>query len=117
MIVFCKQYRCPYPFTRGTVTKYAGSGEESFSYKEPSWIPGVEFIGNEAVCDGAGEMVCDVISIHKPGKYPERIFYVRRWKDPDGKEFGKNKLRITTMGAFKSMIRGYRYPVEERRQK
>jgi len=102
-----KQYRCPYPFKREDVTLYSASGP----YEKMSWVPGVYETGEygHLIADGTGELILDVVSIHKPGKYPERVFYVRTWKDPDGKVFGKGKLRITTMAAFKRMAKGYRY--------
>ena len=45
-----------------------------------------------------------------PGKFSSRVFYVRRWRDPDGKEFGKPRLRVTTTAAFAKLTKGYRHP-------
>lgn len=58
-------------------------------------------------------MVLDVVATFKPGRFPERVFYTRRWIDPDGREFGKtNKLRATTTAHFRSLLKGYRHDFE-----
>lgn len=64
----------------------------------------------EFVADAEGQMTLTIISIHKPGKYPERIFYTRKFIDPEGKEFGATKLRMTTAIAFKRRAAGYYHP-------
>lgn len=61
---------------------------------------------------GIGRMILEVISRHKPGKYPERTFYIRKWRDPNGKVFGKTQLRITTSQNFRRLCRGYRHKFE-----
>jgi hypothetical protein len=38
------------------------------------------------------------------------VFYVRKWEDPDGRQFGKGALRMTTLGAFRQLLSGYRFP-------
>lgn len=35
------------------------------------------------------------------------MFYTRKWVDPDGVEFGKNKLHITTLATFRRRAAGY----------
>lgn len=105
------KFTCPYPFVMDTydsVSSYDGE-----IYSEDVWRPGVRYDGDEAVADNSGSMVLDVISIHKPGKYPERIFFIRTWIDPDGKVFGKKRLRMATRYAFEKLTQGYRYPVIE----
>ena len=65
------------------------------------------------VAGGTGSMVLDVVATFKSGRFPERVFYTRRWIDPDGREFGKpNKLRVTTAAHFRSLLKGYRHPFE-----
>jgi hypothetical protein len=104
-----KQYRCPYPFVWDTYLSFNEDGPCDID----TIRPGVRYEDVDVVeADVMGEMVLDVISIHKPGKYPERVFYVRSWVGPDGKQFGKKCLRITTMANFKIMMKGYRYRVE-----
>jgi hypothetical protein len=81
------------------------------------WKPGIEWEPAGpgdcvAVARGMGKMVLTEVSRHKPSKYPERVFYTRRWIDPDGKVFGKPKLRITTASAFARMCNGYRQPFQ-----
>jgi hypothetical protein len=100
-----------HPFVRDTVDLCDG---EDF-YKKDTWVPGVrhEACGqygenSEAVADGIGAQTLTIVSIHKPGKFPTRVFYTRLWRDPDGREFGKGKLHIKTAQAFGWIIRGYR---------
>lgn len=66
----------------------------------------------DCIAHGLGFQRVTVISKHKPGKFPARVFYVRKWEDPDGKVWGKGKLHITTEAAFKGLVRGYRHEFE-----
>lgn len=93
-----------YPFTRSTYTSY----EENGPIDEKSWRPGCYMVPYgpeevEYVADAIGQIVLTFIAKFKPGKYPERVFYIREWISPDGKRFGKKKLRITTKQAFRAM--------------
>lgn len=102
-----------YPFSRDQYDEY--DGEEVVT--APTWRPGVMFdtdnYGNtETFADALGAMVLRVVDVFKPGHYPERVFYTRQWRDPDGKLFGKPKLRITTAQNFKVLLRGYRHPFD-----
>lgn len=75
--------------------------------------PGGYFPGEHYVADGTGAMVLEVVATFKPGRFPERVFYTRRWIDPDGREFGKTStLRIATTGQFRRLLKGYRHPFE-----
>jgi hypothetical protein len=59
--------------------------------------------------DTFGKMVLKVEGTHTiPGR-AERIFYTKTWIDPDGKEFGKDTLRVTSRGAFTRLLKGRRY--------
>jgi len=82
-----------------------------------TWRPGVEFDtdnqGNtSAAADGIGAAIFTVVDIHRPGKFPARVFFTRQWRDPDGKTFGKGKLHIMTAQAFKRRLRGYMHEYE-----
>lgn len=104
----------PHPFVRDTFTVHESDGDGWSSYEKPTWKPGTrgEMVppdDSEMVADGMGSQILTIVSIHKPGRFPERIFYTRRWRDPDGKEFGKGALRIKTAQAFARMARGYRH--------
>ena len=101
-----------FPFYVEQIVKHEISGE---SYPEEAWVPGCkdEFVypdDSELVANGVGEMILDVVDIHKPGTYPERVFYTRRWVDPDGNEFSSGRLQITTIPTFKKRAAGYYYP-------
>jgi len=104
-----------YPFCR---EKTSVIDEEGFAEID-TWRPGTKFIDGpdscpenpyvESVADSHGKMILTVVDIHKPGKFPTRVFFTRQWQDPDGKVFGKGKLHITTKQAFTILLRGYRH--------
>lgn len=101
-------FRVPYPFIRDTFTER----DETGFYEVKTWRPGArpeddEPDGVEFVADGMGEIILTVVSTHKPGRYPTRVFFTRKWINPDGKEFGKNGCRMTTAGKFRRLVRGY----------
>lgn len=109
-------YEVAYPFVLDEFLTYDGGGE--FTVK--SWRPGVRFEAawtgtpgadprTDTVVDAMGTQILTVISIHKPGRFPTRVFYTQAWRAPTGKAFGKARLRIATLGAFRAMLRGYRH--------
>lgn len=106
-----KSYAVKYPFVREEVTLFDVEG----THTKMSWRPGthtqVDDDGYERTtyAEGEGEMILMEIGTYKPPGYPERTFYVRQWRTPDGKVFGKKNLRVTTTGNFKAMLRGFRY--------
>jgi hypothetical protein len=107
-------FRVKYPFVRAEYEEHDADEYGLSVTTVKSWKPGVEFIAcgyygddTEAVCDAEGEMVLTVIDVHKPGRFPARVFFTRSWVDPDGKAFGKGALRITTVPAFKRRTAGY----------
>lgn len=114
--------RVAYPFA---LEEYSGPKDGEF-YDGKTWRPGVRFelrssgyLGDPdevAIADGMGEMVLEVVSRHKPGKFPERTFFLRSFVAPDGRAFGKAKLRVTTTPAFNRMAAGYRHEFEHAAQ-
>jgi len=109
-----------YPFVRYVANL---ADDEGCEYQTEGWRPGCTLETDENagsyfpekhyVADGVGSMVLDVVATFKPGRFPERVFYTRRWIDPDGREFGKpSKLRVTTAAHFRSLLKGYRHPFE-----
>lgn len=115
---FCgSEHRAPYPFIRTTYEAMPDE-PESAPVERPTWRPGVEHDNVEpygstiTYADRMGEVVFTVIGVFKPGSFPTRIFFVRKWVDPDGKVFGNNKLRITTQQNFRQLIKGYRHEFE-----
>lgn len=102
-----KTYCVKYPFCLDVFNP--DMGEFEFA----TWRPGTNRFATEftewAEADAMGEMILTIVSIHRPGDYPTRVFFTRQWKDPDGKIFGKQKLQIKTKSAFKRMLKGYRY--------
>lgn len=110
-----------YPFVRYVTDLY--DEDDGRPCQTEGWRPGCTlkidenaggyFPENHYVADGVGSMVLNVVAVFRPGRFPERVFYTRRWVDPDGREFGKpNKLRVTTAAHFRSLLKGYRYDFE-----
>ena len=97
-----------YPF----IYKKVSLIDEDGPYETYSWLPGTDYAfvypdDSEAIAHGNGEMILTIVDIHKPGKYPTRVFYERKWRDPDGNIFGKGGLHIATVQKFKRLISGY----------
>lgn len=108
------RYERPYPFSRDTYSAF-DDGEDGGGMTDVStWKVGPK---NEAdgagdclsMADAFGTMVLTVVSVHKPGKYPTRVFFTRTWITPEGKPFGKTKCRMTTMPTFTTLTQGYRH--------
>jgi len=101
-----------YPFVRTVFIGYDDRGE----YPDEGWRPGcdrdVDDDGRATFgADALGAMLLEVVQVVTlPGKFASRVFYVRRWRDPDGKEFGRPRLRVTTTAAFAKLTKGYRHP-------
>lgn len=104
-------FKISYPFV---LTSHMDWDEEG-GWEAPSWKPGVEFVnvppdgGTETRYHGDGFMVLTVVDTFKPTGWPTRVFYTRQWIDPQGRTFGKNGLRVTTLGHFRTLLRGYRH--------
>lgn len=108
-------FECKYPFVRDTYHVVDGDEDGINVSDAPTWKPGVRHENippegdTETHADGLGLCRLTVVATFKPGKYPERVFFTRSWVTPDGKPFGKNKLRITTIPVFRNYTRGYRH--------
>lgn len=98
-------FKVQFPF----VMEVATAVDEDGPYDVPSWRPGSKHDDDGAHYHGVGFMILTVVSVHKPGNYPPRVFYTRKWIDPQGKTFGKNNLRVTSQGNFRRLVQGYRY--------
>ena len=99
-----------YPFYKAHYEELAVDGPR----KTVSWRPGVFYRAclpedSEAVAHDNGFQVLTVVDVHKPGRYPSRVFFTQKWIDPKGREFGRNNLKIATMQAFKRKLGGYRF--------
>jgi len=84
-----------------------------------TWKPGFDAESDEYntyyLCHGFGQIIYTIIDFHKlPRPYPARVFYTRKFRDPDGKVFGKSKLRITTTAHFTRMIKSHCWPFSDR---
>jgi len=99
-----------HPFIRDEYHWY----EEDGPCKRMTWRPGtrVEPVypdSAEEVADAIGTQIITIVSVHKPGRFPARVFFTRRWRDPDGHEFGKTKCHIKTAQALRARCRGFGY--------
>lgn len=103
-------HEATYPFIRDRFTMSAEP--------EDTWMPGVRYkvdicphtgLEHETrLADGIGSVILEEVArCPLPGRYDERVFYRRRWRDPDGKEFGKRELRVATARSFGRMCGGY----------
>jgi hypothetical protein len=112
-----RTYSAWFPFKREKYQphpEHEGDGEYSHPPERDTWVPGwsTEVGGCEGEhitygWHGDGAMLLTVVSLHKPGPtYPERAFYVRQWRDPDGREFGRANLRCISSRALKSWLAG-----------
>jgi hypothetical protein len=103
-----------YPFARATYSRFDGDEDGCGTTEVETWKPGVRHADKgegdiESLADGFGRMVLTVVSVHKPGRFPTRVFFTRTWVTPDGKPFGKTKCRVTTRAAFRTLAQGYRH--------
>lgn len=116
-------FHVPYPFIRDTWVEHYDGEDGPMTDEIPTWQPGVRAescdVGNDyshverwAEADAMGSQIITVVGVYRPGRFPTRVFFTRRWRDPDGKVFGKTKCRITTVSAFATLIQGYRHPFE-----
>ena len=103
-----------FPFIR---EKYSGPLDGEIVDDIDTWRPGTrrEWLQDDYdteewwTADGEGSMVLEELGSFKPGRFPERTFYLRRFVDPSGKQFGKDKVRVIASSAFKRMLKGYRH--------
>ncbi len=101
-------FAVPYPFVRDVFESWDADGP----VRTVTWKPGVRNVlvppdDCEAVADGVGAQILTVVSVHKPGRYPARVFYERQWSSPAETMFGKRKCLIKTQQAFRRVIAGY----------
>ena len=101
-----------YPFVREVRSAHWLTTADDPDPQIECWRPGVtpEECGPEdfeMIAHGEGEMHLRMVSAHKPGRYPERVFYERCFVDPDGKTFGRPKLHIATREKFNRLCKGY----------
>jgi hypothetical protein len=104
----------PYPFVRVVHT------EHWTETQVPGWRPGteIEYVDlhpsegeSYGVAHGTGWMrLREVGCSDMSGSWQPRVFYVRTWVDPDGKEFGKCTLRHATAATYARLQVGYRHP-------
>lgn len=95
----------PYPF----VVK---SNED-----DERWVPGTrerqcapdDF---DLVADSMGSMLITVVDVASPTGFRDRVFYLRKWRSPDGDVFGRHVLRCMAINGFRNLLKGYRHSFE-----
>ena len=94
-------YERAYPFCMER-KKWIYNSARGCEEQRDTWYPGYQENpwGGGLEANGVGKVQYAVISRHKPGRYPTRIFYTRTWIDPDGRTFGKSGLRMCTVNKF-----------------
>ena len=112
-----EEFVVQYPFVRVKVTLLDEDEDGRSGVEVDSWQPGTrnEHVypdDCEAVADGLGVMTLTVVSTHKPGRYPLRVFFTRTFTTPEGKTFGKTKLHIVTAEKFRRISSSYQHPFE-----
>jgi len=101
-----------YPFVSATFIGYDENGQ----FPDEGWRPGCEKETDDdgesyGVADALGAMLIEIVEVVKlPNGFAPRVFYVRQWRDPDGKVFGKRVCRVTTVGTLAKIVKGYRHP-------
>lgn len=106
-------FRVRYPFVQCVVDIMTEDGPIDLL----SWRPGCEYEmrggygeyegHSVAIAHGVGEMVLTVEAVFKPGRFPVRVFYTRKFVTPEGREFGKGRLRIATVEKFRRLSKSY----------
>lgn len=97
-----------YPFVREVYT------DEEMS-SSLTWRPGSihdmgdPYSGDRFIAHGTGQMELTIVQVVPITGWPTRVFYVRHFIDPDGRRFGKRRLKVTTEGHFRKLARGYRH--------
>ena len=98
-----------YPFV-----SYDAYTDPATGAPEEAWRPGTIEIdpdyheNAQYAADDEGTCTYTVVSTHKPGTYPLRVFYTREYTDPDGHTFGSGKLQVHSLTHFRRLIKGYR---------
>lgn len=100
-----------HPFVRDKYQDY----DEDGPFERMTWRPGTRAEpvypdGAEEVADAIGTQIITIVGLYKPKGFPTRIFFTRRWRDPNGYEFGNTKCQIKTSQAFRRRCSGFGYP-------
>lgn len=75
-----------------------------------SWRPGFKYgeadMDDEPdlICKGFGKEIRKIVAIAHVDGGGRRVLYRRSFKRPDGGEFGKQKLRMTTVSGFSAWL-------------
>lgn len=102
------QFVRTHPFTLDTTGAYKwrpGAWE-----KEPRAAQGYWERDDIAACHGLGFVYFTVISVHKPGRYPTRVFYSRHHVTPDNEVLPESGCLCVTMEKFNRLRKDFQVP-------
>ena len=93
------------PFLVEDKTLHGVDQDGAWSRQIKHWRPGLrnEPVGYddfEPTCDGDGAELRLIVAVVRIDGGGIRILYRRTWRRPDGGEFGKARVRMTTPSAF-----------------
>ena len=100
----------PFPFVRHVASVLNPENDE---YEDVDcWKPGTkaEMVppdSSQLIAEGQGAMRLTVVGVYTPPGFPTRVFYLRQWIDPAGKEFGRRALKVCVASAFRRRANGY----------
>ena len=99
----------PHPFTKCAPPR--GHGD-----KPPlRWRPGAwNHEGEWPSAHAMGSVTFHVVSLHSPPRYPRRVFFTRRFTDPDGALLKQSGLLCKTLNTFEGNVEdiGFEYDLE-----
>lgn len=109
-------YEAWHPFKLEAYQPIPDDPEGGYPAEVKTWVPGWRYEPSgpedvEEVWDGEGVQYRTIVSLHRPApRYPERVFYTRQWRGPNGRVFGKTGLRCVIAPTFRHWLRGERWP-------
>jgi hypothetical protein len=119
-----QEAEAPYPFLRAQHERQVSpDGEDDGGWPAPEivacWRPGVrteyENDGGGAIldvhrdADGTGAILLTKFAEFRNVQDKEMVTYKRRWRDPDGRVFGKGDYRTCSREKFERMAQGYAF--------
>lgn len=89
------------PFIKGTRTDVPEDG----AFEAVNWHPGVRYVpcapdDFTSEWDGLGAEIRSIVAIVSVDRGPPRVLYRKHWRRPDGGEFGRRRVCMTTPSGF-----------------
>lgn len=106
-------HEIPYPFVRGTYSGYDECEDGISTIVRETWNPGAHEGCDDwgrlfATADAMGAMLLTEVA-HFASERGRPMVVVRiKWREPEGRVFGKGQLKILSRDKFQRTLRGYR---------